>query len=87
MRESYLVRSKTFDEIKLSDFNFLKMLGRGSFGKVYLAKLEKNQKLYAIKSIRKDRVLEKNQLGHIKNEKEILLKCDHPNLVSMESLF
>lgn len=45
MRESYLVRSKTFEEIKLSDFNFLKMLGRGSFGKVYLAKLEKKPKI------------------------------------------
>jgi len=30
------------------------VIGRGTFGKVFLAELKENKKLYAIKSIRKD---------------------------------
>lgn len=82
-----MVNSKTFIDLKLEDFILHKMIGKGAFGKVYLAKLSKNDKIYAIKSIRKDLILEKDSLKNIKNEKEILLLCDHPNLVSMESLF
>jgi serine/threonine protein kinase len=46
--------------VKLEDFELKIVLGRGTFGKVYLATLNKvsSQKLYAIKSIRKDVLLE-----------------------------
>jgi serine/threonine protein kinase len=44
---------------KLSDFQIKKMIGRGTFGKVYIVEntLE-GGKLYAMKCIRKDLVLE-----------------------------
>lgn len=82
-----LVKSNVFRNVKLEDFKLLKLLGKGSSGKVYLAEFIKNNELYAIKSIRKDRILEKQQLHNIKSEKEILLMVDHPNLVSMHCLF
>ena len=46
-------------EPSFEDFKMIMVLGRGAFGKVYLGKLtcngeDKSQKLYAIKSIRKD---------------------------------
>lgn len=44
--------------VKLEDFKLITVLGRGTFGKVYLAELSQNKKLYAIKSIRKDVLLE-----------------------------
>ena len=44
--------------VKLEDFKLITVLGRGTFGKVYLAELAQNNKLYAIKSIRKDVLLE-----------------------------
>ena len=44
--------------VKLQDFKLVTVLGRGTFGKVYLAELAVNKKLYAIKSIRKDVLLE-----------------------------
>jgi len=40
--------------ITLEDFNFKMVIGRGTFGKVFLGELKTTGKLYAIKSIRKD---------------------------------
>jgi serine/threonine protein kinase len=44
--------------VAFSDFNFLMVIGRGTFGKVFLAELKKNKKLFAVKSIRKDILLQ-----------------------------
>ena len=41
-------------EVAFEDFKILFVIGRGTFGKVFLAELQQTKKLYAIKSIRKD---------------------------------
>lgn len=48
----------------LSDFLVTYIIGQGAFGRVYLAELEdmKDITKYAIKSIRKDRLVEKNAI-------------------------
>ena len=50
----HLTISESEKPITMEDFEFLMVIGRGSFGKVFLAELKSNNKLYAIKSIRKD---------------------------------
>ena len=56
MRETTLVKNKNTSEkdVVFEDFKILMVIGRGTFGKVFLAELRQNKKLYAIKSIRKD---------------------------------
>lgn len=73
--------------VSLQDFEFLKILGKGNFGKVYLTKNNLNGQLYAIKVIRKDVLLEYNQIEGTILEKNIMTKSRHPFLVSMEHLF
>ena len=58
MRKSVLIASRKKEEVKLEDFKLITVLGRGTFGKVYLAELRQNKQLYAIKSIRKDVLIE-----------------------------
>ncbi len=87
MRSSVLMMSRKQTDVKLEDFKLVVVLGRGTFGKVYLAELPQNKQLYAIKSIRKDVLLEYDQVNNTKLEKDILFSCDHPFLVGMDYLF
>lgn len=84
---SILVASRKASSVKLEDFKLITVLGRGTFGKVYLAELKNNKLLFAIKSIRKDVLLEFDQVNNTKLEKDILFSCDHPFLVGMDYLF
>lgn len=63
------------------------VLGQGSFGKVVLAELSINKKLYAIKVLRKDNLIETNQIPNIISEKNIMMEVDHPFLVSLDYVF
>ena len=51
----------------------ISMVGRGSFGKVYLAYLPATKRYYALKSIRKDMILDKNSIQNIDLERLIML--------------
>ena len=73
---------------KLEDFKIKKMIGKGTFGKVYLVELSTRPgQLYAMKCIRKDIIIENEQMDNIQLEKDILYTIDHPFLVNMEYVF
>lgn len=61
-------------KFKFEDYKIIKHIGRGTFGKVYLVKNVKTNKLFAMKSIRKDVVLQHESLESLKVEKLILLQ-------------
>lgn len=46
------------EEMQFEDFKIVCIIGKGTFGKVYLVQNWENEKFYAMKSIRKDIVLE-----------------------------
>ena len=90
LRDTQLVRKKNKDdkkEVSFEDFNFLMVIGRGTFGKVFLAEYKETKQLYAIKSIRKDVLIQYDQVDNTILEKDIMFECDHPFLVGMEFLF
>jgi len=54
---------------------------------VYLVRNSQTGLLYAVKSIRKDKVLEQEALENLKLERMILLQADHPFIVKMDFVF
>ena len=73
--------------MELEDFELQYELGRGAFGRVYFAELEKNGRNYAIKAIRKDKILEHGMVEITELERDILLAANHPFLCGMEYTF
>ena len=75
-------------DVSLEDFELICMLGKGAYGKVFLAKLPNvATERFAIKVIRKDKLIRDNTLESVALEKEILFKADHPFLGGMDYLF
>ncbi|XP_069679277.1 cAMP-dependent protein kinase catalytic subunit 1-like [Periplaneta americana] len=68
---------------KLADFRHIKSLGRGSFGKVELVVHDREKKLYAMKIMKKEKVVKRKQVEHTHNEKRVLTSCRFPFIVQM----
>ena len=74
-------------DISLSDFDLLKVLGKGTFGKVMLVRQKSNASIFAMKVLKKDLVLAKGELVHTMTENSVLAKCSHPFLTSLKYSF
>ena len=61
-------------EIKISksDFEIIKLIGKGSYGKVYLVRKKSNSKLFAMKELEKEQLKITNQKEHTKSERKLL---------------
>mgnify|MGYP002523966020 CR=1 FL=1 len=78
---------KNVKEVKLDDFRVLKVIGRGSFGKVCLVEYLPTHEVYAMKSLKKDLLIEQEQIENTLLEKEILQTIDHPLLCGLVFCF
>jgi len=72
---------------RLDSFKMIKVIGKGSFGKVFLVKEHKTGEMFALKVLRKDNIIKRNQVEHTKTERSVLGYCRHPFIVSMNMAF
>ncbi|KAK8797217.1 hypothetical protein WA158_004427 [Blastocystis sp. Blastoise] len=70
-----------------NDFTMLKVVGKGSFGKVLLVRSKINKKVYALKILSKEKVVERKQVDHTKSERIILEMINYPFLARLEFAF
>ena len=74
---------KTFIKPHKSMFEFLYVVGRGGFGKVWMVKYKKTHEKYALKEMSKVKIIDRKSEKSIKNEREFLSKLHHPFIVNM----
>ncbi|KAJ2005408.1 Serine/threonine kinase [Coemansia thaxteri] len=77
-------------QVGISDFTFIKVLGKGNFGKVMLSEEKSSAKLYAIKVLKKEFIVENDEFDSTRSEKRMLLianKERHPFLIGLHSCF
>lgn len=75
------------EKVSLEDFDLLKVLGRGSFGKVMQVKKKSNGGIYAMKILKKRAIIARNQVEHTRAERKILQALQHPFLMTLRYAF
>lgn len=76
--------------VGLDNFNFLAVLGKGNFGKVMLAETKSSKQLYAIKVLKKEFIIDNDEVESTRSEKRVFLianKERHPFLLNLHACF
>lgn len=83
--KSYLIQRIYLQDssISLKDLNYLRLLGRGSYGDVSLVESKVTKQQYAIKCIQKVQIDYERMHENIEMEKQILLRIDHPFIIKL----
>lgn len=81
-KESNFLRIKRA-KIHKDLFRTVKPLGIGAFGVVSLVRKTDSNKLFAMKTLRKVDVLRRNQVAHVKAERDILAEADNEWVVKL----
>lgn len=79
--------TKVQDRVSLDDFDLIRVLGRGTYGKVQLVRCKRDGELYAMKTMSKRLLEETEQIEQTLTERNVLLKTKHAFLVSAHYTF
>jgi len=82
-----MLYSKTSQKVTKDDFVMLKVVGRGSFGKVLQVMKKDDQKIYAMKVLKKNAIIARKQVAHTLSERDIMQKIEHPFIVKLHYAF
>jgi len=74
-------------KISTRDFEPHNIIGRGAFGEVWIARHIESGEVVAIKRMKKAEMINKNQVNHIKSEREVLVKARNSWIVDLKFSF
>jgi len=80
--ESHYLRLRR-TRLSLEDFHTVKVIGKGAFGEVRLVQKRDTGKIYAMKTLLKSEMYKKDQLAHVKAERDVLADANSPWVVSL----
>ena len=70
-------------KIKLKDYEQLKTVGLGSYGRVRLCKHKKTGDIFVMKILKKNEIIKQKQVDHVYSEFNILINLKHPFIVQL----
>lgn len=86
--EEVQISKEARKKVTTADFESLAVIGRGAFGEVRLVRRKFNKKengapsdnkIFALKTMKKEMMVVKNQVGHVKAERDALATADEDN--------
>lgn len=69
------------------DFELLKVVGKGSFGKVMQVRKKDTGEIFAMKVLKKEQLVARKQVAHTRTERTVLQNINHPFIVSLRYAF
>jgi serine/threonine kinase 38 len=73
--------------VTVKDYEPLSIIGRGAFGEVRICRHKQSGEVVAMKKMKKDEMDQKNQVEHIKAERDLLVKARNPWIVNLKTSF
>ncbi|PSC73894.1 Serine threonine-kinase 2 19 [Micractinium conductrix] len=70
-----------------TDFELLRIVGQGAFGKVFQVRKRDTGEIFAMKVMRKDRILERDHKDYVRAERDVLTSVVHPYIVTLRYSF
>ena len=78
---------KNREKQTIREYESLSIIGRGAFGEVHVCREIKTGNIYAIKKIKKETLIKKNQIIHIRSEQLFMSKVKSPWIVDLKASF
>ena len=75
------------EKMTANNYESLSIIGRGGFGEVHVCRDKRNGEIVAIKKIKKEALLLKNQIRHTMDEQDFLSKVNSPWIVKLKASF
>uniref|UniRef100_A0A2K6SGX9 non-specific serine/threonine protein kinase n=1 Tax=Saimiri boliviensis boliviensis TaxID=39432 RepID=A0A2K6SGX9_SAIBB len=79
--------AKPRHRVTMNEFEYLKLLGKGTFGKVILVKEKATGRYYAMKILKKEVIVAKDEVAHTLTENRVLQNSRHPFLTALKYSF
>ncbi|KAK9464307.1 kinase-like domain-containing protein [Lipomyces arxii] len=73
--------------LTIDDFELLKVVGKGSFGKVMQVRKKDTSRIYALKTIRKAHIVSRSEVNHTLAERTVLAQINNPFIVPLKFSF
>ena len=70
-----------------NDFDSITIIGKGAFGEVRLCRWKKSGEIVTIKKMKKTEMINKNQVTHIRAERDVLATANLPWIVDLKCSF
>ncbi|KAI1746923.1 Pkinase-domain-containing protein [Xylaria castorea] len=74
-------------KLAMEDFELLKVVGKGSFGKVMQVRKKDTSRIYALKTIRKAHIISRSEVAHTLAERSVLAQINNPFIVPLKFTF
>ena len=74
-------------KMTIRNFEALDIIGRGAFGEVRICKLKSTGEVFAVKKMKKHEMVLKNQVAHVRAERDILAQASNPWIVGLKYSF
>lgn len=76
-------KKKAKKKVTIEDFKTIKIIGRGAFGEVRVVRKKDDKEVFALKTMRKKDMIDKNQVAHIRAERNLLSAAESIWLVKL----